>query len=97
MKKIIFALVLILCSCLGITYSAGRGQSQLVDIYVCEEGIMQAELTAKVKVSRKELCSVSYCKCEGTDPSLVSEVRGMSCKPPEDNIYSCVCVGRAGY
>ena len=61
MKKII-------ALCLFMTFfSAGAFsvQYQIVDIYICEEGAVLAELSAKAIVSRKELYRASYCDCEG--------------------------------
>ncbi len=94
MKKILFLTILIFVLFLsGVLYS----KLQIVNVYVCEETLFMAELTAKVTVSRKELYSVSYCECQGIHPSMKSEVKKMNCEPPKNNVYTCICAGKASY
>lgn len=94
MKKITAAAVVLILFCLsGVLYS----EYHMINVYVCDQGQDNANLSAMVRVSRKELTSVSYCECEGVDPSMKSEVTEMSCEPPRSQVYSCVCVGRTKY
>lgn len=95
MKRIsILLLFLILAGALTALYSSSV---QIVDVFVCEQGLKIAETTAKARVSRRELYTVSYCTCQGVDKSLQSEVKDMECKPPRNYVYSCVCVGKNYY
>ncbi|HOO72146.1 MAG TPA: hypothetical protein PK926_10325 [Spirochaetota bacterium] len=70
---------------------------QIVDLYVCEEGIVLAEMLAKSSVSRKELYVVSYCTCEGVNSDMKSQVKVSSCEAPKNMVYSCICIGRSSY
>jgi hypothetical protein len=67
MKRIIFAAVVIfLFIFINVLRGANENRYQMVDIYVCGDwDPAMAELSAKVKVSRKELLTVSYCTCIG--------------------------------
>ena len=94
MKKILIPAFFMLFIITGFLYSA----VQVVEIYVCEEEHMLAELKAKVSVSRKELTRVSYCSCQGVHQSLKTEVKDKTtCEPPGNLIYACVCIGTPGY
>ncbi|OHD66408.1 MAG: hypothetical protein A2176_06660 [Spirochaetes bacterium RBG_13_51_14] len=81
----------------GVLYSSKWNLYQIVDIYVCEEGIVLAELLAKARLNRHQLTVVSYCTCEGVDPSLKTEVKNATCEPPKDMVYSCTCIGKSHY
>lgn len=81
----------------GALYSSRISDYHVADIYVCSQGIILAELQAKTALNRQELTSVSYCACEGIDPSFKTEVKKGSCEPPNDLVYSCSCIGRTGY
>jgi hypothetical protein len=94
MKKIV--LFLFLTASLPMS-SVLLSEMQIVDIYVCDSNREMANMTAKALVSRQELLSVSYCKCDGVDFSLKVNVKRMKCKPHQNRIYSCVCVGRTDY
>ena len=97
MKKIIFMLTLLMfVATTGIVYSA-RGGYQVVEVYVCEEGVILANMLAQVTTNRKELYTVSYCSCEGVEESMRSEVTKTPCDPPKDMVYSCLCVGKNSY
>ncbi len=96
-KMIITAVCIIVAASLGALLSAGRGGYQVVEIYLCEEDLTNAELYAKTVVSRKELSTVSYCTCEGVDPSLLGGEKKESCKPPRDMAYSCSCIGKTHF
>jgi len=105
MKKIVFITMLLMFLFSGIVFS----RYQIADIYICEEGMVLAELSAKSIVSRKELYRASYCSCEGVDPSLKTEVqKGVwkkmgieikygACEAPKDRVFHCVCVGQDHY
>lgn len=96
MKKLLIISVFLVVSLLSVVlYSKTR--MQLVNVYICESTLIMAELSAKVAVNRKELISVSYCKCEGIHPSMKSEVKNMNCEAPKNNVYLCVCSGKYGY
>ena len=81
----------------GALYSSRISDYQIAEVYVCAGGMILAELQAKSALNRQELTSVSYCSCEGMDPSFKSEVKKGSCEPPNDMVYSCNCIGRTGY
>jgi len=94
MKKIFLFLCI---TAVVFTSSMLFSEIQIVDIYVCDVNSELANMTAKALVSRQELLSVSYCKCEGVDSSLKVNVTKMKCKPHQNRIYSCSCVGRTDY
>jgi len=81
----------------GALYSSRISDYQVADVYVCSQGIILAELQAKTLLNRQELTSVSYCSCEGIDPSFKTEVKKGSCEPPNNLVYSCSCIGRTSY
>ncbi len=93
MKKI--ALIIAVMTVVSIA-GFSKPKYQVVDIYVCQTTGEMANLQAKASVSRKELYRVSYCTCEGVNSSLKREVRDGSCKN-KNRVYSCVCIGTAGY
>ncbi|MCP4135444.1 MAG: hypothetical protein GY754_31030 [bacterium] len=70
MKKLLFMITLVIAFS-GILYSS----YQTANVYVCEEEVSAAELLAKAVVSRKDLTRVSYCVCNGVDPSLKELVK----------------------
>ena len=97
MKQVFIALLMTSLCITGLVYGSSVRDYQVVDIYVCEEGIVLAELLAKSSVSRKDLYVVSYCTCEGVNNDMKSEVKNMSCEAPKDMVYSCICVGTSSY
>ena len=94
---IIPSALFIIAVSMGVLFSAGRGMYQMVEVFVCEEDVTNAEMLAKTTVSRKELTTVSYCTCEGVDPSLIGDAKKGNCKPPRDQIYSCSCIGKTHF
>jgi hypothetical protein len=105
MKKILIFSLLILF--LGI--EALSRQYQIVELFVCESGLLSAELSARSIVSRRELYRASYCDCEGVDTSLRENVRkgkwqrdGFeyeygTCAAPKNLVFYCICVGKDRY
>ncbi len=81
----------------AVLYGAAKAQYQIVDVYICEQSPMMAEMTAKVTVSRKDLYTVSYCTCLGLNPGMKSEVTRVPCEPPKDRVYTCTCIGKNHY
>jgi hypothetical protein len=98
MKRIIVAgmLFFILASS-GVIFSMKTSDYQLVEIYICEQDAAMANMVAKVYVNRQELTRVSYCTCEGVDPSLKALVKKTKCDPPRDQVYCCTCIGTMTY
>ena len=98
MKRLIImtAAVLLFVST-GVLYSSKMNQYQLVDLYVCESEIVLAEMLAKASINRKVLITVSYCTCEGVDPSMKTQVKYGTCEPPKDMVYDCTCIGKTHY
>jgi len=93
-------LVLLICfmaASSGVLLSSKRKNLQLVDLYVCAEGLLLAEMRAKAAVNRKDLLTVSYCTCEGVNDDMMKQARGGECRPNVDMVYSCVCVGKTQY
>lgn len=98
MKLIVIAAAAVLL--LGATsalYSLKKSDFQVIEVFVCEEGVILAEMIAKTSVNREELLVVSYCSCEGIDPSFKTSVKKTPCNPPKDMVYSCTCVGKTHY
>ncbi len=105
MKKLLTAMLFTSLITAGALY----GGYQIADIYVCDSGMVMAEISAKSIVSRKELYRASYCSCEGVDPVMKKEVqKGTwkregyeveygSCEAPRDRVFHCVCVGQNEY
>lgn len=91
----VIAILIFLSS--GMLYSSKLSSYQVVDVFICEEGIVLAEMTAKTLVNRRELTAVSYCTCEGVDQSFKTGVTKTPCKPPKDLVYSCMCIGKTHY
>jgi len=81
----------------GVLYGLRGSSYQMVGVYVCEEGILMAEIAAKVKVSRKQLLTVSYCTCEGVSMAEEINMADKKCDPQKNSIYSCSCIGRNNY
>jgi hypothetical protein len=96
-RLIITAAALLLFISTGVLYSSKMSQYQLVEIYVCEQEIVLAEMLAKRSINRQVLTTVSYCTCEGVDPSLKKQVKNSKCEPPKDMVYDCTCVGKTHY
>jgi|GEM_PF-1652152 len=105
MKKLLFAMLFTSLLIAGTVY----GEYQIVDIFICDSGMVMAEISAKSIVSRKELYRASYCTCEGVDSSLKNLVQkgtwknqgyefqyGM-CEAPRNRVFRCVCVGQNTY
>ncbi len=98
MKRLALCITTLSLVCIaGALYSSRISDYQVADVYICSQGIILAELQAKAALNRQELTSVSYCSCEGIDPSFKTEVKKGSCEPPNDLVYSCSCIGRTGY
>jgi hypothetical protein len=98
MKRFIFsAITITILLSSGVLYSSKLSSYQVIDVYVCEEGVVLAEMTAKTLLNRRELTTVSYCTCEGVDQSFKTGVTKTSCNPPKDMVYSCTCIGRTHY
>ncbi len=97
MKKIFIATIFLFLLLGGIIVA--KNNAQIVDIYVCSQGLLSAELEAKAKVSRKEIYVVGYCQCQGVDNDLVKEVRNYKneCDLSKHMVYSCMCVGKSNY
>jgi hypothetical protein len=105
MKKMIVASILLSLFMGGVVYSS----YQVVDVYICEEGMVLAEITAKSIVSRKELYRASYCDCQGVNDDMKSRVKKGSweregfkyeygsCESPKNRVFRCVCVGTDRY
>lgn len=91
----IITIVIFLSS--GVLYSSKLSSYQVVDVFICEEGIVLAEMTAKMLLNRRELTTVSYCTCEGVDQSFKTGVTKTKCEPPKDMVYSCICIGKTHY
>ena len=96
-RLIITAAALLLFISTGVLYSSKMRQYQLVEIYVCEQDIVLAEMLAKSSINRQVLITVSYCTCEGVDPILKTQVKKGTCEPPKDLVYDCTCVGKTHY
>jgi hypothetical protein len=96
-RLIIISASIILVAASGVLYSSKMSSYQTVEVYICEGELILAELKAKSVLTRQELVTVSYCTCEGVDPSMKSEVKKTRCDPPKDLVYSCTCIGRTHY
>lgn len=98
MKQLfIMVTVVLLVTVTGVLYSEKRGEYQVVEVYICEQEIIMAEMIAKTSVTRQELTTVSYCTCDGVDPSMKVYVKKNKCEPPKDLVYACTCVGKTHY
>lgn len=105
MKKLMLAMLFTSLITAGALY----GEYQIVDVYICDSGLVMAEISAKSIVSRKELYRASYCSCEGVDPSMKNlvkkgtwkhggfEMQYGSCEAPKNRVFHCVCVGKNHY
>lgn len=81
----------------GALYSSRMSAYQVVEVYICEEELILAEMLAKSSLNRQELTTVSYCTCEGVDSSMKPLVKKTACDPPKDMVYACTCIGRSRY
>ncbi len=98
MKRLVFVTALVfLAGSWGVLYGLRGNLYQMVEVYLCEDGIVMAEIAAKVKVSRKQLLTVSYCTCEGLSMGEEIGMTEMKCDPQKNSIYSCSCIGRNHY
>jgi hypothetical protein len=98
MKRLMITVVAILFfMSSGVLYSSKLSSYQVVDVFVCEEGPVLAEMIAKTVINRRELTTVSYCTCEGVDQSFKTGVTKTPCDPPKNQVYSCTCIGRTSY
>ncbi len=98
MKRLVIVLsAFSLIALSGALYSSRMSDYQVAEVFVCAEGVVIAEMKAKTALNRQVLTSVSYCSCEGVDPSFKTEVKKDVCEPPGDMVYSCNCIGRTGY
>lgn len=90
--------VLLVSGVSGVVYSAKVGNLyQVVEVYICEQEVILAEMIAKTSISRQELTTVSYCTCDGVDPSMKVFVKKNKCEPPKDMVYACTCIGKTHY
>ena len=98
MKKIVFIIIGLLIIVSTFVWSRSK-KTQIVDVYVCDVGLVSAEINAKAQVSRKDLYIVGYCKCNGVNKDMMSYVRDhkKNCDPDKHMVYSCVCIGKSGY
>jgi hypothetical protein len=96
-RLIIFATAVLVVISSGVLYSGKMSLYQVVELFICEQEVVLAEMLAKVSVSRQELVTVSYCTCEGVDPSLKKFVKKTKCDPPKDLVYDCTCIGKTHY
>lgn len=98
MKKLALSLIIIFISAfIAVVTLPAAKKMQVVDVMVCDVGLDSAKLSAKAKVSRKLLYSVSYCVCEGLDSSFKNEVTKGECGGEKSGVYACTCVGQGGY
>jgi hypothetical protein len=98
MKRVILlAIVVVLFGVTGVLHSAKMGEYQVVEVYICDQEVLTAEATAKMSITRKELTTVSYCTCDGVDPSMKVYVKKNKCEPPRDMVYACICIGKTHY
>ena len=98
MKRLMISIIAItILMSSGVLYSSKLSSYQVVDVFICEEGVVLAEMTAKTLLNRRELTTVSYCTCEGVDQSFKTGVTKTKCDPPKDMVYSCVCIGKTRY
>lgn len=98
MKKALLISVIIVFIGAGILYSR-RSSPQIVEVFVCDVGIVSAELSAKVKVSRKKIYIVGSCKCQGVNDDMKEKIQNYKeeCDPKNDQVYSCICIGKSHY
>jgi len=98
MKRVILlATIVMLFAVTGVLHSTKMGQYQVVEVYICEQEVIMAEMIAKTSITRKELTTVSYCTCDGVDPSMKVYVKKNKCDPPRDMVYACICIGKTHY
>ena len=98
MKRLmVLVIFVIFCAGSGVVYSSKIGEYQVVEVYICEQEVILAEMIAKTSISRQELTTVSYCTCDGVDPSMKVFVKKNKCEPPKDMVYACTCIGKTHY
>ncbi|MBP7735411.1 MAG: hypothetical protein KA369_05495 [Spirochaetes bacterium] len=96
-RLIVLATVVLLFGVTGVLHSTKMGLYQVVEVYICEQEVILAEMVAKTSISRKELTTVSYCTCDGVDPSMKVYVKKNKCEAPRDLVYACICIGKTHY
>ena len=96
-RLIILATLFLVFAVAGVLHSTNRGLYQVVEVYICEQEVASAEIVAKTSISRQELTTVSYCTCDGVDPSMKVFVKKNKCEPPRDMVYACICIGKTHY
>jgi hypothetical protein len=96
-QVIIIAGIVIFVVSAGVLYSSKRAQYQVVEVFVCDDAVNMAEMVAKSSISRQDLMTVSYCTCEGVDPSMKTRVKKSKCEAPKNLVYSCSCIGKTNY
>ncbi len=98
MKRLILLVTIVLLFVVtSVLHSTNRGLYQVVEVYICEQEVILAEMIAKTSISRQELTTVSYCTCDGVDPSMKVFVKKNKCEPPKDMVYACICIGKTHY
>jgi hypothetical protein len=96
-RLIILATIVLVFAITGVLQSTKMGLYQVVEVYICEQEVVLAEMIAKTSISRQELTTVSYCTCDGVDPSMKVFVKKNKCEPPKDMVYACICIGKTHY
>jgi hypothetical protein len=98
MKRLIILTTIVLTfTVTGVVHSTNMGLYQVVEVYICEQEVIMAEMIAKTSITRQELTTVSYCTCDGVDPSMKVFVKKNKCEPPKDMVYACICIGKTHY
>ncbi|HOT45034.1 MAG TPA: hypothetical protein PLM53_13015 [Spirochaetota bacterium] len=98
MKRLITLItIFVIISVAGVLHSTNIGFYQVVEVFICEQELVLAEMIAKTSISRQELTTVSYCTCDGVDPSMKVYVKKNKCEPPKDMVYACTCIGKTHY
>jgi hypothetical protein len=96
-RLIILATIVLTFAVTGVVHSTNMGLYQVVEVYICEQELIMAEMIAKTSITRQELTTVSYCTCDGVDPSMKVFVKKNKCEPPKDMVYACICIGKTHY
>ncbi len=96
-RLIVIATSILIFAVSGVLHSSKMSLYQVVEVYICEQELIMAEMIAKTSISRQELTTVSYCTCDGVDPSMKVFVKKNKCEPPKDMVYACTCIGKTQY
>ena len=71
MKRLIITVVAILVfMSSGVLYSSKLSSYQVVDVFICEEGIVLAEMKAKTVINRRELDHGQLLHLRGSGPEF---------------------------